>query len=292
MAGTMTPHALAGEVSTLFSLPDLVLRACAVMDSPSASAGDLIEVIEFDANLAATVLRLANSALYSGRGKTETLTRAVTLIGHNTLRDLVLATAAVNTFRDIPAEFVDMDTFWDHSATSAVLARLIADHLRLHDGESLFLAGLLHAVGRLVFYVRRPAQYREVLGQMHETTLDDAERQTFGFSHAELGAALLESWGLPEKLTLPVRHQLDPTAAPDFMKQVAVIHLAGDLAANLAPCLKAEYEPETYRPDNRAAHSMEMLGLTPAALKEISLEAQAASLEVAEILHPCTGITY
>lgn len=289
-----TPHELASEVSSLFSLPDLVIRACTVMKSPTASAQDLIEVIELDANLTATVLRLANSALYGSRGKVETLTRAVALIGHNAMRDLVLATAAVNTFRDIPAEFVDMNTFWDNSATSAVLARLIADRLRMRDAESLFLAGLLLGVGRLVFYVRRPAQYREALqqAQQNEISLADAEHRVFGFSHAELGAALLESWGLPEKLTLPVRHQLDPAATPDFAKEVAVIHLAGDLAANLAPCLKTEYEPETYRPDSRATNSMQLLGLTPATLKEISLEAQVASLEIIEILHPCTSVTY
>jgi len=287
-------HELASEVSSLFSLPDLVTRACTVMESPTASAQDLVEVIELDTNLTATVLRLANSALYGSRGKVETLTRAVALIGHNALRDLVLATAAVNTFRDIPAEFVDMNTFWDNSATSAVLARLIADRLRMRDGESLFLAGLLLGVGRLVFYVRRPAQYREALrhAQQNEISLTDAERRVFGFSHAELGAALLESWGLPKKLTLAVRYQLDPASAPDFAKEVAVIHLAGDLAANLAPCLKTEYEPETYRPDNRAKDSMQLLGISPATLKEISLEGQAASLEISEILHPCTSVTY
>jgi HD-like signal output (HDOD) protein len=288
----LTPRELANEVSSLFSLPDLVIRACTVMESPTASVQDLIEVIELDANLTATVLRLANSALYGSRGKIETLTRAVALIGHNALRDLVLATAAVNTFRDIPAEFVDMNTFWDNSTTSAMLARLLADRLRMRDGESLFLAGLLLGVGRLVFYVRRPAQYREALEHAREISLADAERRVFGFSHADLGAALLESWGLPEKLTLAVRYQLDPTATPDFAKEVALIHLAGDLAANLAPCLKTEYEPETYRPDSRATDSMQLLGLSPATLKEISLEGQVASLEISEILHPCTSVTY
>jgi len=290
----MTPQDLASEVSTLFSLPDLVIRACVVMDSPSATAQDLIEIIEFDANLAATVLRLANSALYGGRGNIETLSRAVTFIGHNALRDLVLATAAVKAFRDIPAEFVDMNTFWDNSATSGVLARLIASQLRMKEGETLFLAGLMHGVGRLVFYVRCPMEYREVLYrvQVNGMNLTDAERMVFGYSHAELGAALLESWRLPEKLYVPVRHQLDPASAPYFEKEVAVVHLASGLAANLAPCLKTEYEAETYLPDTRATQSMRLLGLTPAVLKEISLEAQAASLEVLEILHPSTSVRF
>lgn len=290
----MTPHALAGEVSTLFTLPDLVIRACTVMDAPAATAQDLVEVIEFDANLVATVLRLANSALYGGRGRVETLSRAVILVGHNALRDLVLATAAVNSFRGIPAEFVDMGTFWENSTTCAVLASLLADRIRLRDGETLFLAGLLHGAGRLVFYARRPTEYREVLRQVAAdgTALGDAERAVFGFSHAELGAALLETWQLPEKLHATVRHQLDPASAPSFGQEAAVLHLASDMAANLAPCLKTDHEAEPYLPEGHALRSMQLLGLTPAALTEIRLEAMAASLEVIEIIHPSTSIIF
>ena len=290
----MTPQELAGEVSTLFTLPDLVMRACTVMDSPTATAQDLVEVVELDANLAVTVLRLANSALYGGRARIDTLTRAVTLIGHDALRDLVLATAAVRTFRDIPAEFVDMDTFWENSTTCGVLASLIADYVRLREGEALFLAGLLHGVGRLVFYVRRPTEFREVLRRVQVNRMDlcAAEQRVFGFSHAELGAALLEIWHLPEKLHIAVRYQLDPAAAPAFAREVAVVHLASDMAANMAPSLKTDREAEPYIPDSRAHHSLQLLGLTPAALAEIRLEAMAASLEVIEILQPRTGIHY
>lgn len=290
----MTPNELAGEVSTLFSLPDLVLRACTVMDSPTADAQDLIEVIELDANLAATVLRLANSALYGARGRIETLSRAVALIGHDALRNLVLATAAVRSFRDIPDEFVDMDVFWDNSATSGVLARLIAGECRMKDGEALFLAGLLHGVGRLVFYARRPAEYREALREANTNgiPLAEAEQKVFGFSHAELGAALLEGWGLPEKLCVTVRHQLEPAAAASFEREIAVVHLAGDMAEILAPCLKTDHEPETYIPDAQASLSMQRLGLTPATLMEINLEALGASLEVAEIFHSNTSFRY
>lgn len=290
----MTPKALAAEVSSLFSLPDLVVRACAVIDSPSSTADDLIEVIELDANLVATVLRLSNSVLYAGRGNIATLNRAVALIGQNAVRDLVLATAAVNTFRDIPEEFVDMDTFWDNSVTCAVLARLIAGRLRVRDAEGLFLAGLLHGVGRLVFFARRPEEYRAALRLAREGSwlLTDAEQAVFGFSHAEVGAAMLEIWGLPESLTVPVRHQLDPATAPSHPREVAIVHLAADMAAHLAPCLKSNREAETYVPDTRAAASMRTLDLNPAALLEITADALAASLEVIEIIHPTSSITY
>lgn len=290
----MTPSQLASEVSSLFSLPDLVVRACAVMDSPTATAQDLIEVIELDANLVATVLRLANSALYAGRARVDSLSRAVIFIGHNALRDLVLATSAVDTFRGIPAEFVDMRTYWENSTTCAVVARLIGGRGRMREGESLFLAGLLHGIGRLVFYVRRPEEYRQVLALMvsEDLSLDAAEHRVFGFGHADVGAALLEAWGLPERLYLPVRHQMTPASAPAFNREVAVIHLACRLSCSITPCLKTGDEPKPFVPDETALECMQLLGLTPAALAEISLDAMAASLEVNEIIQPATAVTY
>ena len=87
----------------------------------------------------------------------------------------------------------------------AVIARLIAGRGRMRDGESLFLSGLLHSVGRLVFLARLPVECGEVLSLVRsgELSLNDAEVRVFGFSHAEVGAALLEGWGLPARLTLP-----------------------------------------------------------------------------------------
>ena len=284
-----TPKSLAQEVSGLFTLPDLVMRALAVIDSPTGTAQELVEVIELDAGLAAMVLRIANSALYGQRGKVDSLTRAVSLIGTRAVRDLAIATSAVKTFKDIPAEFVDMDTFWDNSITCGVLAKLLAQRARVPEGEGLFMAGLLHAVGRLVLYARRPAEYRQVLERAEgnsEAALTAAEEAVFGFTYAEVGTALLEAWNLPTKLQVVVACHLNPNLAPGYLKEVAVVHLANLLAASLAPCLKTKMEPEPFTPDEAAAASMAELDLNRAALEETRLEALAASLEVIEIMHP------
>lgn len=288
MVDQTSPQSLAGEVSSLFTLPDMVMRAVAVMDSPTGTAQELVEVIELDAGLAATVLKLANSALYGHLGKVETLSHAVAMIGHKALKDLVLATSAVRAFKDIPAGFVDMDTFWDNSITCGVLAKLIARQARLAESETLFIAGLLHGVGRLVFYAQRPSEYRQVLElvQGGENDLTAAERQVFGFDYADLGAALLEAWKLPEKLQVAVGYHQHPATAPGYPKEVAVVHLANRITATLAPCLKTQVEPGQYTPDATATAALETLGIAPGDLDEIRLDALAASLEVIEIIHP------
>ena len=96
---TLTPQLLAQEVETLFSLPDVALRLNELIDQPDTSTQDLVEVVQLDAAIAATVLRLANSAWYGLPSKVDTISRAITLIGQKALRDLVLSTSVIARVR-------------------------------------------------------------------------------------------------------------------------------------------------------------------------------------------------
>ncbi|HNQ04082.1 MAG TPA: HDOD domain-containing protein [Thiobacillaceae bacterium] len=287
----MQPQTLASEVSSLYTLPELALRVNTLLDSPDASARELVEVIELDTGLAATVLRLANSAMY-GHGRVNSLPHAVATIGHQALRGLVLAAAAVRVFRDIPAEFVNMDSFWENSITCAVLAQLIGQRAHLPESEALFLAGLLHGVGRLVFYARRPREYREVLQRVQDSDLavESAETLVFGFNHAQLGAALLGQWGLPRKLRQAVAQQLTPSSA--FSREAAAVHLAVDMANHMAPCIRRPQEATVYSPGPSANTALRSLDLRADDLADISLEALASSLEIVEILRPGAGTIF
>ncbi len=282
----MSPQSLAREAATLFALPDVVIRASALMDSPKGSAQQLVEIIETDAGLTATLLRLANSVLFNHYGKVENLQHAVAIVGYKALRDLVLASSAVKTFKGIPAEFVDMDTFWDNSITCGVLSQQIAHRLALPDSETLFVYGLLHGVGRLVFYAKRPDDYRMVLryARSGEHSLSAAERNVFGFSYAELGGALLSVWGLPQRLCGAVEYHLNPKDAPAFKKEAAVVQLANEITADLAPCIKTQVQPE---PCSKATLAYgAVMGLGETAMEQIRMSALAASLEIIEIIHP------
>lgn len=288
----MSPQSLANEASTLFTLPDVVLRANAVMASPKGTSHELVRVIEADAGLAARVLRLANSILYGYFGRVENLTHALAIVGHNALRDLVLASAAVRTFSNIPAEFVDMDTYWDNSITCGVLAQQIARRLHLAESDALFIGGLLHGVGRLVFYARRPHEYRTAiqLARNGDTDLAIAERAVFGFTYAELGAALLSAWGLPRRLCLVVEYQLEPEQAPAHQKEAALLHLANAMAARLAPCVKTREQPEPLTPGLVAFAAK--LGLGQDDLEQLQLATLSSSLEIIEIIHPNATTIY
>jgi HD-like signal output (HDOD) protein len=290
----MTPQSLAAEVESLFTLPDVVLRLNRLLNTPEVNTHEISAVVELDAGLSSSVLRLANSPIFGQHGKVGNVNRAIDLIGQKALRNLVLATSVTQVFNDIPEEFVDMTSFWDNSIASGVSAQLLGRMVRIHETDSLFLTGLLHAVGRLVFYMRRAEQYRMLLAQKPETDrqLTDAELQVFGFTFAELGAALLSNWSLPSPICAAVQHQLDPQAAPrEYAREAAIVHIANDIAASLSPCLKQRDDSIGWTPgyDPRA---LAALGIPHEDLEAVRLEALAQSFEIIVIINPNSTLIF
>jgi len=283
----MTPQQLAQEVETLFSLPDIAIRLNDLIDQPNTSTQDLVEVVQLDAGIAATVLRLANSAWYGLPAKVDTISRAITLIGQRALRDLVLSTSVIRTFKGISAEFVDMRDFWDNSVTCGVVTRNLAQKVGMRETERMFLAGLLHKVGRLVFYASRPVQYRQVLQdrQHGEAAIIEAERAVFGFDYAQLGAALLRSWRVPAALDEVIEYQLTPLAAPNQAKEAAIVHMAADIAFHMAPDIKARFQLGEYNLTFLES-AWDTLNLERAVLAEIMQNSLIQSFELLEIINP------
>lgn len=283
----MTPQQLAQEVETLFSLPDIAIRLNDLIDQPNTSTQDLVEVVQLDAGIAATVLRLANSAWYGLPAKVDTISRAITLIGQRALRDLVLSTSVIRTFKGISAEFVDMRDFWDNSVTCGVVTRNLAQKIGMRETERMFLAGLLHKVGRLVFYASRPVQYRQVLQdrQHGEAAIIEAERAVFGFDYAQLGAALLRSWRVPAALDEVIEYQLTPLDAPNQAKEAAIVHMAADIAFHMAPDIKARFQLGEYNLTFLES-AWDTLDLERAVLAEIMQNSLIQSFELLEIINP------
>lgn len=283
----MSPLQLAQEVENLFSLPDVAIRLNDLIDKPDTSTQELVEVVQLDAGIAATVLRLANSAWYGLPSRVDTVSRAITLIGQKALRDLVMSTSVITTFKGISSEFVDMRDFWDNSVTCGVVTRSLAQKCGMRESERMFLAGLLHKVGRLVFYASRPVQYRQVLQDKNngEAAIIAAEEAVFGFNYAQLGAALLRSWRVPAALDEVVEFQLDPSKAPNYPFDAAIVHVAGDIAYHMAPDIKARFELGEYNLTFRES-AWDALGLERSVLAETMQNSLVQSFELLEIINP------
>jgi HD-like signal output (HDOD) protein len=287
----MSPQQLAQEVERLFSLPDVAIRLNDLIGRPDTSVQELVEVVQLDAGIAATTLRLANSAWYGLPSRVDTIARAINLVGQKALRDLVLSTSVINTFTGISSEFVDMRDFWDNSVTCGVVTRNLAQKAGVRDADRMFLAGLLHKIGRLVFFASRPVEYRQVLQMQSggESAIIAAEEAVFGFNYAQLGAALLRAWRVPPALDEVVEYQLTPLLAPNHAKDAAIVHVAGDISYHMAPDIKARFQLGEYNLTFRES-AWASLNLDRSVLAETMQNSLIQSFELLEIINPRSSL--
>ena len=110
----------------LTSFPDVYFRVSEALQSPKSSVSHIADLISKDTALSATLLKLANSAIYGVPAKVDSISRATALIGGRALSVLALGVSAVQNFKDIPVEWVNMESFWKHSVSVAVIAQILA----------------------------------------------------------------------------------------------------------------------------------------------------------------------
>lgn len=225
---------LLDSVENLISLPAAYVRINELVEDSSSTADQIAHVITQDVALTARLLRVANSPLYGLSTQIDTVSRAVTVLGTQQVRDLALATSACKTFTGIPNNLVSMESFWEHSILCALSARTLAMECLKRQREAVFVAGLLHDIGQLVLYHLLPDLSRQTLEACldgpDELETQEAEREIIGFDHAEVGGELAHRWSLPTNLQECIAYHHDPAQAKQNRAEVAIVHIANSIA--------------------------------------------------------------
>ncbi|MDZ4827134.1 MAG: HDOD domain-containing protein [Actinomycetota bacterium] len=219
---TTETNDLIAEVTQLPVQPGAAMRLLWMLEDPRTSAADLGRLIESDPSLSTQVIRLANTAFYGLSGKVSSAWRAVTVLGLATVRALA-TTAAFDLFsekgRSVP------DDFWPHCVTSAAASAALARRVGIQSNEA-FSAGLLHDIGTALVFRRAPRRYDSVIDRLtqdHTMTLIDAERQEFGATHAEVGAAALGVMRFPVELVEAIgAHHTEPSQVSSLLGRLLI----------------------------------------------------------------------
>ena len=122
----------------------------------------------------------------------------------------------------------DRTQFWKHSIGCGCAAKAIGRRLNYPMLEELFIAGLLHDVGKIVMDQYMPEKFVEVLDVVHkrDCLIAEAENEVLGATHADVGAWLFEKWNLSKGLIETTRCHHNPALAGEHTKLAEIIHLA------------------------------------------------------------------
>ncbi len=205
-------------VAGIGSLPSLPASYAAInneLASEDPSLQRVAEIISRDIAMSAKVLQLVNSAFFGLARRVETIEQAVTLLGTDVIRSLVLSNAAFSQFQPASKHF-SVERLWNHSLLVGSIAAKIAKAEGADKSVvgAALQSGILHDLGQLILATHLPHQFDAALeaSAARHVPLFEAERETIGATHAQVGAYLLGLWGLPDSTVEAVAFHHEPAA--------------------------------------------------------------------------------
>ncbi|MDA8441457.1 MAG: response regulator [Peptococcaceae bacterium] len=222
---------IATGLGALPSVPGLYEKILSEIEAPQASIQKISDIVAQDLTLTARILQLVNSAFFGLPQKVLNLQQAISLLGLEMLKALVLYVKLFSTIPDkINAVSFSSDNLWKHSLHTAHLAKKIA----LSEGaekelvDEAFIGGLLHDIGKLVM-LQMPEYAKAVANMMakNQCQMAQAEYQLYNASHAETGAYVLGLWDMPNNILEAVMYHHTPSQSnANRLVPLLAVHVA------------------------------------------------------------------
>lgn len=264
------------QIKTLPPGPRVLSQLLSALRKPDIDSSEVVGLISFDPALTSKVLQRCNCAIYGQTQPVYDLEQAVMRLGFNQIYRLVATVVAEAALSSPQAGYgIGAGELWEHSAATAVAARLLARYFPA-DENLLFTAALLHDIGKLMLSAYLEGKYELIVSETESSgfTLLETEKTLLGVEHAELGGRILAEWNFPESLVVGVRWHHAPMEAAPFEHLAASIHLA-DLIAHLAGHSQG-HQCFAVNADSAPA---DLLGVTERDLESLVLETEAKLAE-------------
>jgi HD-like signal output (HDOD) protein len=270
------------RIADIDMLPTIARQALNMAKDPACSIGKFSQVVERDVKLAADILSLSNSAMYSPGTPICDLHKAILRLGFRQSKNLILTSSLKATMRRITlAEEWIREVLWRHSFTTAMICSHVNRALNIGFQGEEFTAGLVHDFGRTLFAISLPERFSEIDSFEFEESAEtlEHERSTVGKDHCEVGAWFAIANQLPEPLVDAIRYHHTPESAPRNELLVALTATADHMANHIQRCGgPGGYDLTT----NRAVQILEKSGIRDASDRLMEVGQQVLEASVAD----------
>ena len=194
------------------TLPNVASKLITLTAQEETTLADIAALVSQDISLSAKILKVSNSAFYSFPQQIGSIKQAVSILGTNAVRSLVLSFSFLTMKQGKHKSGFNFEKFWERALASAVASKLILGEVKDADTEEIFICGLLQNLGELILARTLPAEYDKVIAAVEagNITSVEAELDILGIDHATIGHEVAKKWGFPEVLLQPIIHHHDP----------------------------------------------------------------------------------
>ena len=200
------------ESEDLPTLPNVASKLIALTSQEDTTLSDIAELVSQDISLSAKILKVSNSAFYSFPQQIGSIHQAISILGTNAVRSLVLSFSFLSIQSGQKSSTFNFEQFWQRSLARAVAAKLILENVKNANTEEIFISSLLQNLGELIFARTFSKQYDEVLENVGDKQHDIicSEETIIGANHCYIGYHVAKKWGFPEILLSPIYYHHAP----------------------------------------------------------------------------------
>ena len=240
------------RLEDLPTLPAIAMEVNKMLRDYNTSIKVLSQTIEKDQAIVPRILKLVNSAFFGFRSEISDISRAIVVLGFNTVRNVVISVSIIDAFsgKEVLEDF-DIKALWTHSVAVAVTSRYLAEKTRLQAPEDAFTGGLLHDIGKVVLAQFFQDLFRRVWASAKQNNLPlyDAENREILITHAHIGAHLAKKWPLPRSMVDTIRYHYAVRKSAYDINLLMIVHVANIIVNSHVSNSKSEPDLSAIYPD-------------------------------------------
>ncbi|MEW6417053.1 MAG: HDOD domain-containing protein [Nitrospirota bacterium] len=215
---------------SLPTIPALMGKIFSVLKDEDTSTRELYRLISHDQALAERVVRVANSTLFGHSGDIKDIRQAIIFLGYERIKSIAIGLTIIYIFPGYGS--FNIKRLWSHGYEVALLSEVISERICMTCPRECFLSGLLHDIGRIIFYRMDRKRFLEI---KNRDEMLEREKEIFGCTHADAGAWFALESNLPSEIISVIKFHHKPSLAIEYKDSVSIVSLAEALSSRFSP---------------------------------------------------------
>ncbi|MBP9491182.1 MAG: HDOD domain-containing protein [Aliarcobacter sp.] len=240
----MSSNNILEKIESLPPLPKTIIEIEEFRKKLNKEAIDLLKIIEKDALIISTLLKISNSAMFGFRSKVETPSRAINLLGINFTISIAIGGTVQNLLMtNLEPYGINSDDFMRASNISSTLASLWLSKVDVELKEEMILPALLQETGKfiladLILNEKKSEEFKTKIAS--GASIESVEKELLGVTTSQITAQIFRHWKLSDNLINMIEHVDDMSNVSENYKKKSQILDVIKTACNIKEPLSDE----------------------------------------------------